>query len=71
MELTYLIYLLLGEASLSLFEKRLQPANHLLLHNEHLDDPLDLEASLIHLFAPQNEEDDVFSSRLLIVIDDV
>jgi len=71
-ELSDLFNLLLSvAAAFALIKERLQLGNHLLLHDETLDDSSDLHASLIHLFASQDEKDHIFPSRLLVVLDDV
>lgn len=71
-KLSYLVNLQLSvAAALTLIKEWLQLGNHLLLHNEALDDSADLHASLIHLFAPENEEDNVFPIGLLVVLDDI
>ena len=72
MKLPDLVNLLLSvAAALTLVKERLQFGKHLLLHDETLDDSSDFHASLIHLFASQDEEDHVFPIGLLVVLYDV
>ncbi len=52
-------------------KQTLNLGHHVSLDNKEFDYAFDFDSSLIHLFAPQNHYNDIFTSRLIIVVNNV